>query len=185
MSMLHKYMAIYGRIPNTTTHIHPHIPIQTYPLWYSQSYIPTVATIPPPPYQTYQTNLGTTENIIEHQNMLWRSSITQWLWDTPTRRLLCSLLRKLSHTLFITNLFGSNNIFLYNLCQHMAFSLWDFPANITLPPIPVLTSIVTPSSHRVPPPRFPFSSHAPTSHTLILPCTHQIFFSIYSIWMLS
>ena len=33
----------------------------------------TVATIPPPPYQTYQTNLGTTENIIEHQNMLWRS----------------------------------------------------------------------------------------------------------------
>ena len=73
MSMLHKYMAPHGRIPNTTTHIHPHIPIQTYPLWYSQSYIPTVATIPPPPYQTYQTNLGTTENIIEHQNMLWRS----------------------------------------------------------------------------------------------------------------
>ena len=59
--------------------------------------------------------------------------ITQLLWDTPIRWLLCSLFRKLSQTLFITNLFGSNNIFLYNLCHHMVFSLWDVPTNITLP----------------------------------------------------
>ena len=30
----------------------------------------------------------------------------------------------------------------------MVFSLWNFPANSTLLPIPVLTSIVTPASHR-------------------------------------
>ena len=157
-------------------HTHCDIVRVTYPQWLQSPLLPIRHTKLILVLQTTYLNIKT---CYEDQG------ITQWLWDTPTRRLLCSLLRKLSHTLFITNLFGSNNIFLYNLCQHMAFSLWDFPANITLPPIPILTSIVTPSSHRVPPPRFPFSSHAPTSHTLILPCTHQIFFSIYSIWMLS
>lgn len=59
--------------------------------------------------------------------------------------------------LLTKSLFGSNNIFLYYLFQHMAFSLWDFSANITLPPsIPGLISIVTPSCHRVLPQGFSF-----------------------------
>ena len=157
-------------------HTHSDILIVIYPQWLQT---------PPLPYQTYRANLGTTYNIMEHQDMLWRSRYHLILWDTPTRWLLCSLFRKLRHTLFIKNLFGSNNIFLSNLCQHMVFSLWDFPTNIILPTIPVLTSIVIPSPHRVPLQRFPFSSHAPTSHTSILPCTHQKVFSIYSIWMFS
>ena len=28
---LHKHMAPHGRIPNATTHIHPHTPTQAYP----------------------------------------------------------------------------------------------------------------------------------------------------------
>ena len=35
-------------------------------------------------------------------------------------------------------MFGSNNIVLHNLCHHVVFSLPDFPANITLKPIPGL-----------------------------------------------
>ena len=103
------------------------------------------------------------DNIMEHQTCYQEQGITQ--------RLRTKLFRKFSYTLFITNLFGSNNMFLYNLCHHMVFYLWDFPTNITLPPVPVLTSVFTPSSHRVPPPRFFFSSHVPT-YTSILPCTH-------------
>ena len=53
--------------------------------------------------------------------------------------------------MLIKNLFRFNNIFLYILCNHIVISLRDFPANITLPTILVLNSIVTPSSHRVSP----------------------------------
>ena len=55
----------------------------------------------------------------------------------------------------------------------MVFLLLDVPDSISLPPIPTLTSIITPSSHRVPPLGFIFftfmcqhhvrhSKHAPT-----------------------
>ena len=67
----------------------------------------------------------------------------------------------------------------------MVFSLRDFPANITLPTILVLNSIVKPSSHRVSPPRFLFSNHVPTSRTSILPYKHQQVFSIYGVRILS
>ena len=95
--------------------------------------------------------------------------------------------------LLTKSLFGSNNIFLYYLFQHMAFSLWDFSANITLPPsIPGLISIVTPSCHRVLPPRFLFfpqglffSRHVLTSCTSISPHKHQQVLSIFSIRILS
>ena len=40
------------------------------------------------------------------------------------------------------NLFSSNNISLYNPCHHVVFSLQAFPADITLQPIPGLTSVV-------------------------------------------
>ena len=73
----------------------------------------------------------------------------------------------------------------------MVISLWDFPANITLSPIPGLTSIVAPSRHRIPPSRlyfFPqrffFSMHAPTSRTSIPPHIIQQVLSIYVIRML-
>ena len=65
----------------------------------------------------------------------------------------------------------------------MVFSLRDFPANIFLPPIPVLNYIVTPSSHRVPRPRFLFPSHVAPSRTSIPPYTHQQVFSIHGIRM--
>ena len=35
-------------------------------------------------------------------------------------------------------MFGSNNIVLHNLYHHVVFSLLDFPANVTLQPIPGL-----------------------------------------------
>ena len=172
-------MAPHDRIPNTTTDIHPHTPIQTHPQWYSHNYIPTVVTLPP------LLPIRRTELIL----VLWTTSwniktfyedqdITQLLWDTPIRWLLCSLFRKLSQTLFITNLFGSNNIFLYNLCHHIVFSLWDVPANITLPPIPVLTSIVTPSSHGHSP-EVPFFQSW-TNIAYVNPAMHEpkIFFDI-------
>ena len=57
-------MVPHGRIPNTTTHIHPHTPIQTYPVLYPQ----WLHCFPPPPHQTHPTNLGTTDNIMEHQD---------------------------------------------------------------------------------------------------------------------
>ena len=87
--------------------------------------------------------------------------------------------------MLIKNLFRFNNIFLYILCNHMVFSLRDFPANITLRTILVLNSIVKPSSHRVSPPRFLFSNHVPTSRTSILPYKHQQVFSIYGVRILS
>ena len=31
LSTLHKHMATHGKIPNTTTHTHPHTPIQAHP----------------------------------------------------------------------------------------------------------------------------------------------------------
>ena len=37
---------------------------------YSQLYIRNGHTPAPPPYQTRSTNLGTTDNIMEHQDML-------------------------------------------------------------------------------------------------------------------
>ena len=85
--------------------------------------------------------------------------------------------------MLIKNLFGSKNTFLYNLCHRMVFFLWDFPANITLPPTPVLTFIVTPSSHSVRPSRLLFSSHVRTSRTSIPPYTHRQVFTIYGIRM--
>ena len=87
------------------------------------------------------------------------------------------LFREFSYT------FGSRNTFLYNLCYHMVLSLWDFSANITLPPTPVLTSIIISSSHRVPPPRFLFFQSHTNSHKSIPLYTHQNIFSIYGIRM--
>ena len=173
-------MAPHDRIPNTTTNIHPHTPIQTHPQWYSHNYIPTVVTLPPPLLPIRHTELilvlwTTSWNI---KTFYEDQDITQLLWDTPIRWLLCSLFRKLSQTLFITNLFGSNNIFLYNLCHHIVFSLWDVPANITLPPIPVLTSIITPSSHGHSP-KVPFFQSW-TNIAYVNPAMHEpkIFFDI-------
>ena len=37
LSALHKHMAPHGRIPNTTTHTHPHEPTKTYPQWYTHN----------------------------------------------------------------------------------------------------------------------------------------------------
>ena len=63
--ILKKHIVPHGRIPNTTTHLHPHTPIQTY----TQIYTHSGYTFSPP-YQTHPTILGTTENIMEHQEML-------------------------------------------------------------------------------------------------------------------
>ena len=173
-------MAPHDRIPNTTTDIHPHTPIQTHPQWYSHNYIPTVVTLPPPPFSLsdipnsswyYGQHHGTSRHSM-------KIKISPNYYETPIRWLLCSLFRKLSQTLFITNLFGSNNIFLYNLCHHIVFSLWDVPANITLPPIPVLTSIITPSSHGHSP-KVPFFQSW-TNIAYVNPAMHEpkIFFDI-------
>ena len=73
----------------------------------------------------------------------------------------------------------------------MVISLWDFPAIITLQPIPGLTSIVAPCRHRIPPSRFYFflqgffSMHVPTSRTSIPSHMVQQVLSIYVIRMLS
>ena len=65
----------------------------------------------------------------------------------------------------------------------MVFYLWDFPANITLQLTSGLTSVVTPSSDRVPPASFLFSSDVPASRTSISPYTYQQVLSIYGIQM--
>ena len=36
---------------------------------HTYSYIPTVATLPPPPYQTHPINIGIADKIMEHQDM--------------------------------------------------------------------------------------------------------------------
>ena len=129
-----------------------------------------------PPYQTHPTNLGTTDSIMEHKAFYEGQVITKRLRDTPTRSLLCWLFKNFSYTLLMKKLFGSNNMFLYNLCHHMVFSLWDFPTNITLPPITLLVSVVTLAPHIGFIPQGFFFSRRANITCINLRYTHQTFF---------
>ena len=141
-STLHKPMALRGRIPNIFIYTNTYKQTVIYLWWDNHS-----------GYTFFLLNTRHNQLILilwtiimENQDMLWRSRYHPTTMERINVLALMLIIRKFTYTLLTKNLLGPCNIFLYNLCQHMFFSLWDFPAIITLPPIPVLTSIAHPTN---------------------------------------
>ena len=179
-STLHKPMALRGRIPNIFIYTNTYKQTVIYLWWDNHS-----------GYTFFLLNTRHNQLILilwtiimENQDMLWRSRYHPTTMERINVLALMLIIRKFTYTLLTKNLLGPCNIFLYNLCQHVFFSL-RLPSHYN-PTTHTSTDLYsTPYQHRVLLPRFPLFSQARTNILHANPIIHAQVLSINGIQMLS